>query len=85
MAVEGEDGQHYVVLEVIQMPEGGDEDGGENQLGHEVDGHEGKVKVIAGEGHPQVYQSNTEIKKKIFYWIKNFGYVTFTVSDTCMQ
>ena len=64
MAVAGEDGQHYVVLEVIQMD--GDEDG-ENQLGHEVDGHEGKVKVIAGEGHPQVHQSNTEINKKIFY------------------
>ena len=54
MAVAGEDGQHYVVLEVIQMDE--DEDG-DNQVGHhEVDGHE-KVKVIAGGGgHPQVSQ-----------------------------
>jgi len=52
--VAGEDGQHYVVLEVIQMGEGDEEDG-ENQLGHEVDGHEGKVKVIAGSGgHPQI-------------------------------
>ena len=76
MAVEGEDGQHYVVLEVIQMPEGGDEDGGENQLGHEVDGHEGKVKVIHGSGgHPQVHKSNTEIKKEVFYLVKNLSYV----------
>ena len=54
MAVAGEDGQHYVVLEVIQMDE--DEDG-DNQVGHhEVDGHE-KVKVIAGGGgHQQVSQ-----------------------------
>ena len=68
--VAGEDGQHYVVLEVIQMGEDG-----ENQMGHEVDGHEGKVKVIAGSGgHPQVHKSNTEIKKKIIL-DKNFCYV----------
>ena len=72
--VEGEDGQHYVVLEVIQMGEGDEEDG-ENQLGHEVDGHDGKVKVIAGSGgHPQVHKSNTEIKKKIIL-VQNFWHV----------